>query len=133
MPDILRLSELIKALEAARQAGGQLHQGTWGDGHTCCVGGWAARWPAFNELGLIALPPKELLYRNGNILLVRKPKPLQGVEALAHFFDLTTTQAQFLFWDNPDYTGFETIDSFDEAIQRINDVMTGGPAEYLWR
>jgi len=78
-----------------------------------CVGGYACRLPSFNALGL--------RWDKGAIVFGDDTY----FAALARFFDLAPVEADYLFGDHPDATGFDRISTFVDACLRIDDILDG--------
>ena len=133
----INLEQLLRVATERKHANSALDMSCWW--HPCgtfgCLAGWAAHDPFFEELGLRVLPGtyagngSGTIHNQGVLILwLRangKPAPLNYFEALQYLFELDEHQALYLFGNNPDATMHDAIVDWDDAIERIKDVMEG--------
>jgi hypothetical protein len=130
MPNVLFLGELARVVRQRRAAGSPLTMEAWARVTACgtahCLAGWAACDPFFRELGLRCVPSAG---PHGALFLQRrqdgKPVYLEGFEALQELFELDDYQSNYLFGDNPWASNVDRIESWDDALSRINEVIRG--------
>jgi len=103
-----RLRDQLQLL-AGTGSEAELNMHSWNN----CLGGYAARDPVFNRLGLV--------WRGGRLCF----GPDDGFAALARFFGVDARQADYLFADNPWLTGVDPPASFAEACRRITEIING--------
>jgi hypothetical protein len=131
MPDLLLLEQL-KRVAAQRQAeDASLDMSVFW--HPCgsfgCLAGWAARDPFFAALGLKVLQGAYGGNTQGVLLWERRkdgvPYHLSSFKALEALFGLDEFQACYLFGNNPDNFGVENVIDWEDAIERIEEVIRG--------
>ncbi len=131
MPDRDHLSQLRRVVKERIAADSPIDMSVFW--HPCgtfgCVAGWAARDPYFKAQGLSLIPGTYKGNFMGTITLRRAKMGqlllLSDFRALRELFDLDEYQACYLFGNNPEITGCDAIVDWDDALQRVDEVMSG--------
>lgn len=131
MPNVLHLEKLADVVRYHITADSVLDMACFW--HPCgtfgCIAGWAAHDPYFKDLGLEVLPGSYAGNRAGVLVLWRrkdgKPYAYRDFDALETLFELDDYQACYLFGNNPESTGCDLIEDWDDALLRIQEVIRG--------